>query len=47
MMWGSAGLAISMMLIAVLLSFQRPGYSDALAHATSSAVCVVAHQILP
>lgn len=37
MMWGSAGLAISMMLIAVLLSFQRPGYSQPLAKATSSA----------
>ncbi|KAK6391578.1 hypothetical protein LTR65_004413 [Meristemomyces frigidus] len=37
MMWGSAGLSVSMMLIAVLLSFQRPGYSETLAKATSSA----------
>ena len=37
MMWGSAGLAVSMMMIAVLLSFQRPGYSETLAKATSSA----------
>lgn len=36
-MWGSAGLSISMMLIAVLLSFQRPGFSDTLAKNTSSA----------
>jgi len=37
MMWGSFGLAISMMLIAVLLSFQRPGFSKSLGQATSSA----------
>lgn len=37
MMWGSLGLAISMMLIAVLLSFHSGGYSPALAQATSSA----------
>ncbi|KAK0277482.1 hypothetical protein LTR91_006112 [Friedmanniomyces endolithicus] len=38
MMWGSAGLAISMMLIAVLLSFSTArGYSPTLQKATSSA----------
>lgn len=38
MMWGSFGLAISMMLIAVLLSFtQARGYSASLEHNTSSA----------
>jgi hypothetical protein len=38
MMWGSLGLAISMMLIAVLLSFTPArGYSDKLNKATSSA----------
>lgn len=38
MMWGSLGLAISMMLIAVLLSFTvERGYSEKLYHATSSA----------
>lgn len=38
MMWGSFGLAISMMLIAVLLSFtEARGYSPTLAHNTSSA----------
>lgn len=37
MMWGSAGCSISMLLIAVLLSFQQSKYSDALAQATSSA----------
>lgn len=37
MMWGSAGLAISMMLIAVLLSFKNDKYSPALQHNTSSA----------
>lgn len=38
MMWGSAGLAISMMLIAVLLSFtEARGYSAALNKSTSSA----------
>jgi hypothetical protein len=37
-MWGSLGLAISMMLIAVLLSFTPArGYSDKLNKATSSA----------
>lgn len=29
MMWGSFGLAISMMMISVLLSFSRPQYDDA------------------
>ncbi|THY16306.1 putative Myo-inositol transporter 1 [Aureobasidium pullulans] len=38
MMWGSLGLAISMMLIAVLLSFTpERGYSDSVKTATSSA----------
>jgi len=38
MMWGCAGLAISMMLIATLLSFSEDrGYSPSTAHATSSA----------
>lgn len=38
MMWGSFGLAISMMLIAVLLSFTTErGYSEQLNKATSSA----------
>ena len=38
MMWGSFGLAISMMLIAVLLSFtQARGYTQKLNKATSSA----------
>lgn len=38
MMWGSLGLAISMMLIAILLSFTRErGYSDSVKTATSSA----------
>ncbi|KAH0382679.1 putative MFS sugar transporter, partial [Aureobasidium melanogenum] len=38
MMWGSFGLAISMMLIAVLLSFTTArGYSEQLEYATSSA----------
>ena len=38
MMWGSFGLAISMMLIAVLLSFHgNPKYSPATQKATSSA----------
>jgi len=37
MMWGSALLSLSMMMIAVLLSFQRPQYSDALAERTASA----------
>jgi len=38
MMWGSLGLAISMMMLAVLLSFHgNPKYSPALQHATSSA----------
>lgn len=38
MMWGSAGLSISMMLIAVLLSFtQARGYSASITQATSSA----------
>jgi len=37
MMWGSAGLSISMMLIAVLLSFKYRGYSEHVAKATSSA----------
>ncbi|KAF1347148.1 putative Myo-inositol transporter 1 [Delphinella strobiligena] len=38
MMWGSAGLALSMMLIAVLLSFtEARGYSAALNQSTSSA----------
>lgn len=36
-MWGSFGLGISMMLIAVLLSFQNPKYSDSLSQSTSSA----------
>lgn len=37
-MWGSFGLAISMMLIAVLLSFTTArGYSEQLEYATSSA----------
>ena len=38
MMWGSAGLALSMMLISVLLSFSKArGYAAPLATATSSA----------
>ena len=37
MMWGSAGLALSMMMLSVLLSFSRPGFSPALAHSTSTA----------
>lgn len=38
MMWGSFGLAISMMLIAVLLSFtEARGYTQKLNKATSSA----------
>lgn len=38
MMWGSFGLAVSMMLISVLLSFtQARGYSKQLNYATSSA----------
>lgn len=37
MMWGSAGCGVSMMLIAVMLSFSRPQYSQHLKHATASA----------
>lgn len=37
MLYGSAGLGICMLLVAVLLRFQSPGYSPSLAHATASA----------
>lgn len=37
MMWGSFGLGVSMMLVAILLSFQGRGSQDPIAKATSSA----------
>ena len=37
MMWGSFGLALSMMMVSVLLSFQQGGYSDSVSTKTASA----------
>lgn len=37
MMWGSFGLALSMMMIAILLSFHRPQFSPQLSKKTSEA----------
>ncbi|KAI7539529.1 putative Myo-inositol transporter 1 [Hortaea werneckii] len=37
MMWGSLGLALSMMMVSVLLSFQQGGYSDSVSTKTASA----------
>lgn len=37
MMWGSLGLAISMMMLSVLLSFSRPQFSETLKTKTSEA----------
>lgn len=36
-MYGAAGLALCMLLVSVLLSFQAPAYSESLGHATASA----------
>ena len=37
MMWGSFGLALSMMMVSVLLSFKQGGYSDSVEKKTASA----------
>ncbi|GAB1736581.1 hypothetical protein NU219Hw_g8208t1 [Hortaea werneckii] len=37
MMWGSLGLALSMMMVSVLLSFQQGGYSESVSTKTASA----------